>query len=218
MHKRLLPFLLLIPVAALHAELPTDPDAIQPLLPGMKAPSFSAAGADGKTHGFDPANRDKPAMLVFYRGGWCPFCVVYWSELRKIEDQLEQAGVEVMFLSADRPEILAEALEGDAPSYLLLSDNSMEIAEAFGIAFRVDDETVEKYKGYGIDLEQASGMDHHVLPAPAIFLVDSDGVIKFSYVNPDYTIRPSPELVLTAAKTMLDYDLREVRKRAASAE
>ncbi|MHC4519433.1 MAG: AhpC/TSA family protein, partial [Planctomycetota bacterium] len=70
--------------------------------------------------------------------------------------------------------------------------------QAFGIAFQVDDETVTKYQGYGIDLDDASGRAHHLLPVPSVFLVDAEGVIVFQYVNPDYTVRLHPDVLLAA--------------------
>jgi peroxiredoxin len=46
----------------------------------------------------------------------------------------------------------------------------------------------------------ADTTDRGVLPAPAIFILDEEGKVQFSYVNPDYSVRPSAELVLSAAK------------------
>jgi peroxiredoxin len=85
-------------------------------------------------------------------------------------------------------------------TYTVLSDSTTEAAQAFGLAFQVDAETFKKFKGYGIDLEDASGEDHHILPVPAVFLVGTDGVILFDYINPDYRVRIDPETLLEAAR------------------
>jgi peroxiredoxin len=82
----------------------------------------------------------------------------------------------------------------------VLSDGTTEAAQAFGLAFQVDDDTFKMFKGYGIDLEDASGEDHHILPVPAVFIVATDGVILFDYVNPDYKVRIDPEKLLEAAQ------------------
>jgi peroxiredoxin len=71
---------------------------------------------------------------------------------------------------------------------------------AFGLAFRVDDATFQRYHGFGIDLEAASGKTHHILPVPAVFIVDENGRIEFEYVNPDYRLRIPASVVLAAAK------------------
>ena len=76
----------------------------------------------------------------------------------------------------------------------------MAAAEAFRIAYRVDDATLKTLAQHGIDLEAASGEKHHELPAPAVFVVATDGRIQFEYVNPDYSVRVHPDLLLAAAR------------------
>ena len=61
----------------------------------------------------------------------------------------------------------------------------MAAARAFRIAYQMDDATLRVLGQHGIDLEAASGEKHHLLPVPAVFLVASNGVIQFEYVNPD---------------------------------
>ena len=189
---------------AAMAEIYPAADQVQPVLSGMQAPDFTATAADGSTYSFDTSNRDKPAIITFYRGGWCPYCNAHLMEMRNIEQDLVDMGYELIFLSADRPELMAEAVaEGEELPYTLLSDASMEVSQQYGIAFRVDDATFDKYKNqYGLDLEEKSGYDHHALPAPAVFIVDASGTVVFQYVNPDYSIRISPEVLVAAAKTM----------------
>ena len=186
------------------AQIHPNAEQVQPVLSGMQAPSFSATAADGSTYSFTADARDKPAIITFYRGGWCPYCNAHLMEMRHIEQDLIDMGYELIFLSADRPELMAEAVSEDTSlPYTLLSDASMEVSQKFGIAFRVDDETFDKYKNqYGLDLEEKSGYDHHALPAPAVFIVDAGGTVVFQYVNPDYSVRISPEVLVAAAKTM----------------
>ena len=188
-----------------------DQWSIQPLLTGSMAPAFEATGADGKNYRFQPDRLERPALIIFYRGGWCPYCNLHWAELRHIEDQLLELDLDIIFLSADQPSVLAEALDdGEQLPYYLLSDNTTVIAQAFGIAFKLDDETVGRYANHPkIDIEAASGYTHHVLPAPAVFLTDRDGVIKFQYVNPDYKVRLHPDVLLAVARTMPERRLKK---------
>lgn len=171
------------------AEVPDDATKVQPLGVGEMAPVFEAYLVDGEVYRFDPGQRSHPSVLIFYRGGWCPYCNNHLKELRKAEPILLDLGFEVLFLSADRPEILYSSLREDQPSYTLLSDASMEISRAFGIAFIVDDATLERYKKAGLDLEEVSGYSHHQLPVPAVFIIDAAGVIQFVYADPDYRVR-----------------------------
>ena len=75
----------------------------------------------------------------------------------------------------------------------------MRAARAFGIAWQVSDREVAQLAEYGIDLEEASGESHHVLPVPSVFLVDAEGRIRWMYSNPDYTVRPDNAAILEAA-------------------
>ena len=86
-------------------------------------------------------------------------------------------------------------------TYDLISDASTEGAQAFGIAFQVPEDLVKRYKsGFGIDLEDASGKTHHILPVPAVYIIDKEGIVQFSYVNPNYRVRLQPSILLAAAK------------------
>ena len=79
----------------------------------------------------------------------------------------------------------------------------MKGAKAFGIAFHLDKEKWDQYKSYGFDLADYTGESHQMLPVPAVFIIGKDGVIKFSYVNPNYRVRLDPDVLLAAAKAAL---------------
>jgi peroxiredoxin len=175
-------------------------DQVQPLLPGMPAPAFELRDAAGQPVRFDPAALPKPLVLTFFRGGWCPYCNLHLAELRKAEAELKSLGFDVWFISVDKPELLYDSLQQPDIGYAVFSDAKLAATRAFGIAFEVPPELVEKYRGYGIDLEAASGETHHVLPAPSTFIIGADGKIHFAYTNPDYTVRLHPDVLLAAAR------------------
>jgi len=108
----------------------------------------------------------------------------------------------VVAVSADRPEKLGKSLEVDGLGYALYSDSDLDAARAMGIVFQLDPETVETYRGYGIDLEEASGESHHQLPVPSVFLVEAGGTIRWVYSNPDYKVRPENAQLLDAARAL----------------
>jgi len=106
----------------------------------------------------------------------------------------------VIAVSPDNPAALAKSLEAKGLEYELYSDSPLTAARAFGIVFQVDDATVRRYGRHGIDLEAASGKDHHQLPVPSVFLVDAGGTIRWVYSNPDYKVRPDNAALLEAAR------------------
>jgi len=75
----------------------------------------------------------------------------------------------------------------------------MTASRAFRIAYKVDDATLKLLVQNRIDLQAASGEKHHQLPVPAVFLVAMNGVIQFEYINPAYTVRAHPIVLLAAA-------------------
>ena len=171
-----------------------SPGDVRPLLAGMATPRFTARHADGSEYVFDPRVLERPVILSFYRGGWCPYCNRQLAMLRLIEEDLHALGYEVIFLSADRHELLYPSLEDPEIEYTLLSDQSMEVARLFGVAFTVDDRTLVRYERVGIDLAEASGESHNQLPVPATFIIDRSGTVVFQYANPNYKVRLEPEL------------------------
>jgi peroxiredoxin len=110
----------------------------------------------------------------------------------------------VIAISPDRPKELAKSLDAKGLGYSLYSDSMLTAARAFGIAFQLSDEEVAKYGQYGIDLERASGQNHHQLPVPSVFLVEAGGTVLWSHSDPDYRVRPDNALVLEAARRPLD--------------
>ncbi len=106
-------------------------------------------------------------------------------------------------ISADRPDRLLSSLKVKDLGYALYSDSSLAAARAFGIVFKLDDAMFAKYKGFGIDLETASGQSHHQLPVPSVFLVEAGGMIGWVHSNPDHRVRPANAKLLEAARKLI---------------
>jgi len=113
---------------------------------------------------------------------------------------LREIGYQIIAISADRPSMLHESLDKHDLGFQLLSDSAMTAAVQFGLAWHMSDSMVEKYTTYGIDLDAASGQPHHVLPVPAVFVVGTDGVVRFQYVNPNHRVRLDSDVLLAAAR------------------
>lgn len=203
MHRILAALLsLAIWLPAAHAQIADSAQAVRPILVGSAVPAVELTELSGLPTTLAKVIGGKPSVLVFYRGGWCPYCNLQLSELRKLGPDLQQHGFQLIAISPDRPEALSKTLESRDIDFTLVSDNRALALQAFGIAFRVDDATREKYQEHGIDLEQASGETHHALPVPSVFVIDAAGVIQFAYVNPDYRTRVPLRLVRAAIEAV----------------
>lgn len=178
----------LIPGLA-DAEFAPNAESAQPLQVGDHAPDFIATHADGSSYAFSAGHLKQPYVLIFYRGGWCPFCNAQLADLHTVEPKLRAAGFEVLFLSTDRPHLLYSSLKDQKVSYTLLSDPGLRAAQAFHIAFHLDDEHYAQQLKWGVDLEKTTGTKAHALPVPSVFIIDASGVIRYVYSNPDFRIR-----------------------------
>lgn len=181
------------------AGIPDDPTLVRPLPHGARAPAFSARTVDGVLRTFSPDGYSKPTIVLFYRGGWCPYCNMQLSDMRLVEPKLRDSGFEIVFLSTDQPKLLYSSLKAADIHYTLLSDNHLRAARAFHVAYHLDDSTLAKQREYGVDLERTTGTKQHELPVPSVFIIDKSGTIRFVYSNPDYTVRLSADALWAAA-------------------
>lgn len=112
-------------------------------------------------------------------------------------------GYQIIAISLDKPEYLIESKTMHQAKYTMLSDSEADAARAFGIAWRLEPAIYDQYRSTGINIERASGETHHILPVPAAFVVNAEGIITFTYVHPDHRIRVSADVLLAAAKAGL---------------
>ena len=175
-------------------------EEICPLLVGTKVPEVTLENDNGNSFDLNSAIKVKPAILMFYRGGWCGYCNTQLGQLKDIEHELVELGYQIFAISPDSPEKLQESLQEHNMKYQLLFDKNMSVAKLFGIAFKVDNDTVKRYTGAGIELTYDSRNNCRILPVPAVFIVGKDGIIKFQYANPNYRVRLNSDVLLAAAK------------------
>ncbi len=113
---------------------------------------------------------------------------------------LEERGYTVLGLCPDLPGGLQQVHAEKKLNFSLYSDSAVEVADALGIAFHMDNETVTMYRNqYKIDIEKASGQRHHNLPVPAVIVRDASGSVTFVYTNADHKVRLRNEELLEAA-------------------
>mgnify|MGYP003573391040 FL=1 len=175
---------------------------INPLQVGDQTPEVALRTLADKKTTLKKAMEGKPAVLIFYRGGWCPFCTNHLGKLKEIEGDLKALNMQIIAISPDRPQKAAETNQKVNPGYTILSDGPLTAAKAFGLAFELDARTLEKYSDYSLDLIAASGETHESLPVPAVYILDKKGVVRFAHVDPNYRNRLNNEAILKAAKAL----------------
>lgn len=180
-----------------------DATQIKPILLGHQTSGLSAIDENNKKVDISKLISKKPTVLVFYRGGWCPYCNRQLGDLQKVNKEVDNLGFQIVAISPDQPSVAKTHNSNNKHKYTTLSDSNLDLAKHFGIVFKVNDALFKKYKTkYGIDLEANSGKKHHLLPVPSVFLIDTDGIVKFSYVNVDYKVRLDSKVLLSAIKSL----------------
>ena len=182
------------------ADLVATGQAGRALKVGDRTPEFSLPGPDGK----DVSSRELlargPLVITFYRGVWCPYCN---AELQALQEALPDIAAVRASLVAISPESAVnsrKSIRQNELSFSILTDKGNETAAAFGLRFRMPDELIAIYKGFGNDLAVVNGEPSWTLPMPGRFVIAPDGVIAYAEVNPDYTRRPDPSDMVPALR------------------
>jgi peroxiredoxin len=165
---------------------------------GQKVPDIHARDLDGHDVSLSSLYKQGPILLAFYRGGWCPFCSTENHSLAVAYPEYQKRGVTPVTVSVDTPDAEAKTKATYAIPFPVLSDSSAAMIEAFHVVNKVDDATLGALKGYGVDLESYSGKTHHEIAIPALFLIDTTGVVRWAHSDPDYKVRPSTAQILAA--------------------
>lgn len=176
---------------------------ICPVKNSTDIPSAKLYQANGEELDIKEYVGNRKAVLVFYRGGWCPYCTRHLSALQEAKSEIDKMGFELIAITPDNFSQLDSSIKrGKGIDYKLLSDKDINAINAFGIGWTVNDELYTKYKEkYQLDLEWWSGSKHHVLPVPSVFIVN-EGKIQYQHIDPNYSQRLSPELLLGFLKAI----------------
>ncbi|WP_223032794.1 peroxiredoxin-like family protein [Hanstruepera marina] len=182
----------------LFAQVPEQAEDISPLLIGEQLPDARLLGADGVEVSLQYVLKQKPSVVVFYRGGWCPYCNQQLGGLAEVESQVIELGYQIIAISPDHFEMLNPTAEKEEVQYQLYADINAELIQAVGIGFK----TPEKAKGYIAKKTKKEVTD--ILPVPTVLIVDKKGKIYFEYINPNYSTRISEEILLANLKVLKD--------------
>ena len=189
-------------VAATASNIAESAEQVSPLLPGLAVPNVELKDQYGKTVSLSERFKEKTTVLIVYRGGWCPYCSKQLASVQKIEKELANLDAQLIAVSPDSPEQHAKT-KITAPSYQLLSDDSLTLAQTLGLAFYLDDKTAKIYRNkLGVNFVSLDGEAKVALPVPAVFVIDTNGLVHFQYANPNYKVRLTEDLLLAAVKSV----------------
>jgi peroxiredoxin len=157
---------------------------------GDRLEPFTLDNATGTPAGLDQIVEAGPAVIVFYRGGWCPYCnVALRTYQQELLPQLSAFGAHLVAISPQSPDQSLSTAEKAGLEFTVLSDPGSRLAQRIGIAFQQAEEVLAAQRTLGLDLAQVNAEGSTHLPRPAVLIVDQDRIVRFVDVPPDYTAR-----------------------------
>ncbi len=182
------------------AELTASGAAERALKAGDQAPEFILKDPEGQTVSSAELLRQGPLVLTFYRGVWCPYCNLELQALQAAWPDIRAAGANVVAISPQAAANSRKSVRQNGLDFPILSDPRNEVAAAFGLRFKLQDELIELYRSLKNDLPAFNGDASWTLPMPARYVIAPDGTIVYAEVNPDYTRRPDPSEMMPALR------------------
>lgn len=193
---KLLVFFLLTSVLTIDAQTPQNPEDISPLLIGEKLPNATLLNENGESINLNDEIAKKKTVLVFYRGGWCPYCNMQLAGLVESEAAILKLGYQIIAVSPDDYRNLKPSVEKNKMNYKLYSDADGSFIKNIGIGFTPSSGTTNYIA------KKTIGKTTEVLPVPTVMVLNTKGEILFEYISPNYKQRISPELLLSVLKNL----------------
>ena len=163
---------------------------------GDRVPDFTLPNHLGEPRRLYELLGQSVVVLNFYRGGWCPYCNLELNELQQALPEIEATGAKLVAISPELPDKALDTQARHALSFDVLSDVGNRVSESFGLVFELPEPLRPIYKNLGIDIPAFNGDQSFTLPVPASYVIDSDGTIRYHFVNVDYTRRLEPDDLL----------------------
>jgi len=165
--------------------------------------SFTLDDANENPVTLDQLVANGPAVIVFYRGGWCPYCnLALRTYQRELLPELDSFDACLVAISPQSPDQSLSTVEKAELDFTVLSDPGSRLARRIGISFQQSEDVLEAQRKLGLDLAQVNAEGSIDLPRPTVLIVDQEHTVRFVDVQPDYTARTEVADILRALSGM----------------
>jgi peroxiredoxin len=156
-----------------------------------KAPDFKAKDQKGTEIRLKELLKKGKVVLVFYRGHWCPYCNKFLTRLQDSLQLIIDKGATLLAVSPEKTENISKTTEKTKAEYSVLHDEGLKIMKAYDVAYKMEENTVTRYRNSNIDIEKINGSNGTYLPVPAIYIIDKESTITYRFFESDYKKRPN---------------------------
>lgn len=165
---------------------------------GQPAPHFTLPNAAGEPVTLAALLQQGPVVLFFYRGNWCPYCNVQLRAYQRLLPELARCGAALVAVSPQTPDFTSFTAKEKALTFPVLSDVGNAVARQYSLAYEVGMQVADTLRSVGIDLSAYNGTSDNELPFTATFVIGTDGLIAWSWVEANFKHRADPADVLAA--------------------
>lgn len=169
---------------------------------GEKAPEFTLPDAKGDSVDLYQQLQSGPAIVTFYRGGWCPYCNMELRAYQQLIEEIHGEGAQLIAISPETPDHSLSTAEKNDLQYYVLSDEGNKVANQFNLVYQLPDYLVDVYKEKGLQVDKHNGDDNWTLPVSATYIIQQDGTIAYEYTKADYKDRVEPSEVVEKLKSL----------------
>lgn len=168
---------------------------------GDDAYKFELPSASGSNIKLDDLLKDGPVVLIWYRGGWCPYCNVQLMEMQKYLPEIQSLGANLVAISPEQPDSSLSTKEKGKLDYYVLSDLGNKVAREYGIVYTLPEVVQKQFEGR-LDVDAYNKDTKKELPLGAAYVIDKNGKITYAFLDSDYKKRAEPEKIIEELKKL----------------
>lgn len=168
---------------------------------GQIAPDFELEDALGNKVTLSNLVSKGPVILVWYRGGWCPYCNIYLRALQQRLPEIKQAGAQLVAISPELPSNALSTQQKHQLNFTVLSDVGNQVASRYGVVFKLPDYVIQHYD-LSFSLPEYNGDNSYTLPLAATYIIDNERIVRYAYLDADYRNRAPIDTIIKVVNNL----------------
>lgn len=168
---------------------------------GDKAPNFTLSNAEGSTVTLYEELEKGPVVLMWYRGGWCPYCNITLNHMQAALPSFKKYGANLLALTPELPDSSISTTEKNELEFEVLSDVGNVVANDYKVVFSLTEDVKTLYEN-GFGLSSYNGNSNGELPLAVTYVIGQDKIVKYAFLDPDYRNRAEPSEIVEVLKTL----------------
>ncbi|WP_158976603.1 peroxiredoxin-like family protein [Cellulophaga sp. L1A9] len=166
---------------------------------GDTAINFTLPNAVGEKITLYDELKNGPVILMWYRGGWCPYCNMQLHYMQEALPEFKKLGASLLAITPETPDNSISTKEKNNLEFEVLSDLDNKVGYQYKVVFKLTEDVKEIYEN-GFGLSNFNGNDKGELPLAATYIIGQDKIIQYAFLDADYRNRAEPQDVLEHLK------------------